>query len=381
MSIKKLFEQNKTGEIVGKYLANSAANTLSGGIESIQHLSESITRRDTFVPPLDYGNPEEFAKYGSAEKYYENAFNYITNNYPYDGSKYEKEKFYNELNPLEKYVLDERYPKSTGFVSLGTAYGTPVSKSSHYYTPGSKTEYIQIKGGPHSGTLFSTKYRQNNLEFGGPSGSSVEFFLSKSAIPGVPGTDTQSPIQVIFDLWNGVRTGSVESDVTNGCFGNLRIELSKSLEDRFLVTMLSGTKGYVTQSVPTTGGIGNYITGSGWNHFSFVFNTSGTTPGIDFYINGVCHETNITASGHQAGQISLVTGSMIGNIGALRNPPSGTSDPLEGYGKLSASLDEFRFWKSARTGQQVGRHWFSHVHGGTNTQDANVDLGFYYKFN
>ena len=54
MSIKKLFEQSKTGEVVGKYLANSAANTLSGGIESIQHLSESITRRDTFVPPLEY---------------------------------------------------------------------------------------------------------------------------------------------------------------------------------------------------------------------------------------------------------------------------------------------------------------------------------------
>ena len=55
MSIKKLFEQSKTGEVVGKYLANCAAYTLSGVIESIQHLSESITRRDTFVPPLDYG--------------------------------------------------------------------------------------------------------------------------------------------------------------------------------------------------------------------------------------------------------------------------------------------------------------------------------------
>ena len=249
MSIKKLFEQSKQSTAVGKYLKKSAIGDLSGGIESAHHLSESLRRRDEFIPSLDYGDPAQFAKYGSAEKYYENAFNHILQNYPYDGSKYEKEKFYNELNPLEKFILNERYPKSTGFVSIGTNYGTAVSHSSHYFNS-PKTEYIQIKGGPHSGTLYSSNYRQNNLEFGGPSGSTVEFFLSKSAIPGGGAVSTaESPRQVIFDLWNGVRTGSIGDDETNGCYGNLRIELSKSLEDRFLVTMLSGTKGYVTQSI------------------------------------------------------------------------------------------------------------------------------------
>ena len=381
MSIKKLFQQSKQSTAVGKYLKKSAVGDLSGGIESAHHLSESLRRRDEFIPSLDYGDPAQFAKYGSAEKYYENAFNHILQNYPYDGSKYEKEKFYNDLNPLEKYIFNERYPKSTGFVNIGTNYGTAVSHSSHYYNS-PKTEYIQIKGGPHSGTLYSSNYRQNNLEFGGPSGSTVEFFLSKSAIPG-GGEDvtTQSPRQVIFDLWNGVRTGSIADDETNGCFGNLRIELSKSLEDRFLVTMLSGTTGYVTQSIPTTGNIGKYITGSSWNQFAFVFNTSESSPTIDFYINGVCHEAGIAAAGHQAGQISLVTGTLIGNLGALRNEPSGVSGPVEGYGKLSGAIDEFRFWKSARTGEQIGRNWFTDINGGSNTQDANVSLGVYYKFN
>ena len=386
MSIKKLFDQNKKAQSMGQYLRNSAVGSLSGGMESAAHLSESIRTRDEFVPPLDYGNPEEFAKYGSAEKYYENSFNYILQNYPYDGSGFEKTKFYNDLNPLEKYIFDERYPKSTGFVNIGTNYGTATSGGFSYFSA-SKTEFIQVKGGPHSGTVFSTNFRQNNLEFGGPSGSTVEFFLSKSAIPGGGEiVTTQSPIQVIFDLWNGVSTGSVYADETNGCYGNLRIELSKSLEDRFLVTMLSGTTGYVTQSIPTTGGVGNYITGSGFNHFAFVFNTSESSPTIDFYINGVCHETGIEPAGHQAGQISLVTGSLIGNIGALRNTPSGTQKldavtPLEGYGKLSASLDEFRFWRKARTGEDIGRYWFSHVNGGSDVEDANVGLGVYYKFN
>ena len=381
MSIKKLFDQSRQSTAVGKYLKKSAIANLSGGIESAEHLDEGIRRRDEFIPSLDYGDPAQFAKYGSAEKYYENAFNHILQNYPYDGSKYEKEKFYNELNPLEKYILNERYPKSTGFVNIGTNYGTATSHSSHYFSP-AKTEYIQVKGGPHSGTLYSPNYRQNNLEFGGPSGSTVEFFLSKSAIPGggVVVT-TESPRQVIFDLWNGVRTGSVEDDEVNGCFGNLRIELSKSLEDRFLVTMLSGAKGYVTQSIPTTGNIGKYITGSGWNQYAFVFNTSESSPTIDFYINGVCHEAGIAAAGHQAGQISLVTGTLIGNIGALRNEPSGVAGPTQGFGKLSGSIDEFRFWKSSRSGEQIGRNWFTDINGGSDTQDANVSLGVYYKFN
>ena len=62
MSIKKLFQQSKQSKIVGKYLKKSAAGNLSGGMESSNHLEESIIRKNTFVPSLDYGNPEEFAK-------------------------------------------------------------------------------------------------------------------------------------------------------------------------------------------------------------------------------------------------------------------------------------------------------------------------------
>jgi len=52
-----------------------------------------------------------------------------------------------------------------------------------------------------------------------------------------------------------------------------------------------------------------------------------------------------------------------------------------GYGKLKASLDEFRFWRKARTAKEIGRFWNTQVGGGTNTDIANVDLGVYYKFN
>ena len=48
---------------------------------------------------------------------------------------------------------------------------------------------------------------------------------------------------------------------------------------------------------------------------------------------------------------------------------------------MSGSLDEFRYWKVRRQDWQIGRHWFTNVHGGSNTDTPNTSLGVYYKFN
>ena len=52
-----------------------------------------------------------------------------------------------------------------------------------------------------------------------------------------------------------------------------------------------------------------------------------------------------------------------------------------GWGKLSGSLDEFRFWKKKRTDKEVALNYFITIGGGINTDDVNTDLGIYYKFN
>ena len=49
----------------------TAVIDIGDGIESAAHLSQSLIKRDTFVPRIDYSNPSNFAKYGSAEKYYQ----------------------------------------------------------------------------------------------------------------------------------------------------------------------------------------------------------------------------------------------------------------------------------------------------------------------
>ena len=403
MSVKKLFEKNKKGNPINKYLKKSSATDIDAKIKSSGHLSESVKRENYFLPPIDYSRPENFVKYGSAKKYYEAAFDHIVDNYPYDGSGLEKTKFYNDLSPLEKYTIQHVYPKETGFVAFGSTYGNVAGVTDNttgYYS--SSIDFIQAKGGPHSGTLYSSgSNKTTNLTFGGTSGSTVEFLFQKNDL--IPASNAQSNNQVIFDLVNGDGSspdgGSIGGGVTGSTgYARMRIEVRHPDQDRFFVTMISGTTGFVTQSVPTTGGLA--IASGSWHHYAFVFNTGLSNPTIDFYMDGVCHETSITASsyaggnpgvvdnpsvgGAKSGSISQVTGTMIANLGALRAPVTGASNdmmPAEGWGKLSASLDEFRFWKKARTGKEIGRNWFSDVDGGADVDDIDFTLGLYYRFN
>ena len=114
MSVRDLFHKNQQAISVGKYLKKSAPSTLGDGIESEAHLIAALSRSNYYLPDIDYSNPENFVKYGSAKEYYKNAFSYIANYYPYDGSFLERTQFYNNISPIEKYVLEEIYPRSPG---------------------------------------------------------------------------------------------------------------------------------------------------------------------------------------------------------------------------------------------------------------------------
>ena len=380
-SLKSLYQKNKEGVTVSKYLKQSSPNSLGEGIESGAHLKSLKERQTYFLPPVDYSNPENFVRFGSAFQYYKNTFEYISSYYPYDGSGLEKTNFYNDINPLEKFMLEEKYPKSTGFVIIGSPYGFSLKNTSAYDYITDK-QYINIKGGPHKTTKYDeTKRRTSNLEFGGPSGSTVEFFLKKDSF--IDQT-TQSRKMVIFDLTNGVTTANSSS----ADYGRMRINLVSGSETQFFVTMLSGTNGFIETPVPSTPDQITISDGA-WRNFSFVFKTDEQPPKIDFYVNGTCVETDIPPSastGYDPSKaIGLVTGTMIGNIGALRAAPDGAASIMpaieEGDGKFSGSVDEFRFWKNERNAENVGRYWFANVEGGSDKYDANVDLGVYFKFN
>ena len=66
MSTKDVFEKKSK-----KVLKSSSPEKLGEAVESHRYISEYVKDRDRFVPPVNYSNPVNFARYGLAEKYYE----------------------------------------------------------------------------------------------------------------------------------------------------------------------------------------------------------------------------------------------------------------------------------------------------------------------
>ena len=391
MSISDLF--NKPGKKV-QTLANASFSTFvsASEIESENQVRSFAEESSIVRPPVDYNDPKIFARFGSAKKYYSDSFRYIYENYPYDGSSYEKNSWHVTASNLDNWIFDNVYPRTTGYAIFSPSTTAITVKSSDGYGNPSTKEYITFYGGPNkdaantdlnkifpsedgTANLYNvTQNRASNLKFDlSDSGVTVEFWMTK---PFVSGSDKE----IIFDMWNQA-TSSV-AGAQRADYGRLRIEITGAADSTspFLVTALSGTSGF--QRTP----IGSTLTAASvaddtWRHYAFTFKNNGSNVDVELYQNGTLLQTVTTGSA-----LGTVTGSMKAHLGALVTEVSGThsypgTPDFTGWGKLSGSVDEFRYWKTKRNAKQIGLNWYTHVNGGTNTDTANTDLGVYYKFN
>ena len=117
MSFKTLFD--KAANISA--LANKSSNEIGGEIESRQYHAQDIIHEKRFIPRVDYSNPRNFARYGSAEEYYSRSIERVLNTYPYDGSLKERLQWENESAYLDLYILDNLYPRTNGYILLSEA--------------------------------------------------------------------------------------------------------------------------------------------------------------------------------------------------------------------------------------------------------------------
>ena len=397
MSIKKLFDSTKNNN----YLSDATEKTAFQDVESERNFVALKEKESSYTPQINYAQPREFAKYGSAYYYYEGAMDRITDYYPYDGSDAEINEFLNGCNNVEDYILDNLYPRTNGYINLsvggwGTLNGSVTSDG--YGLP-STLEYILFKGGPHAlsnsdslvtqtPTSYNNKYqyanvydtsiyttaglpsnygsgsRESNLQSDFAQGVTVEFWLKKPAF-----TNASSSKEVVLDVWT---SGSLSSSAD---YGRITIELTGAASGSpFRITAQSGTSGVFLQS------IGQNLTATSlqsWGHYAIVLQNTGSDLKSQLYVNGTLNHSQV----HSAAALNeLKQKQLIASLGSLVATPSGSS-ALAGAGKLSASVDEFRFWKVARNGQQIGRHWFTQVRGGSNTDISNTTLGIYFKFN
>ena len=363
MGIKDLFNDiNRIGTTTTASAPSEAQ--IQSEVESVPFAYQVQRAKDRFIPHIDYSKPANFAKYGSAEEYYKIAIESIYNYYPYDGSLKEKEEWYNNITYFETFIFDKEYPRTNGYVLLSAdGWGALSSADSGYGLP-VDLEYISFKSGPHKENIWDqSKAREENLKFELSGGATVEFWLKKDAW-----ANGLTDKEVVFDLWNS--NHSNEHD-----YGRLRIELDgTSAGAAFNVTALSGTEGFYNAPIGSTV-TPSTILAEGWTHYAFTLQNTGSTIAVEMYRNGAYLETVLTGSG-----IDHVTGSLYAYVGANTTPPKFTTAGT-GSAKLSGSLDDFRYWKTRRTSRDIGRYYISQVGGGSNTDDANTDLGVYFKFN
>ena len=388
MSIKKYFEVAQNI----KSLSQKSADEIGTKVESVAYHEQDIIAEERFIPRVNYSDPASFARYGYAADYYAQSIKRIYSTYPYDGSLKERLEWENDSTYLDLFIYNEEYPRTNGYVILSAdGWGTVSSTADGYGLPAT-AEYIYFKGGPNtnpngmnpyslqftgSNYYEPSKNRASNLQLDvATRGASVEFWLQKDKF--VTGS-TQK--EVIFDLWNGEASSSAD-------YGRLRIELSGTADglDPFLVTLYSGSEGFFQQSLGASTVTTASIADGQWHHYAVTVQSASAGVLTRFYVDGQLNNEQTLGS---AGLNNIKSVDMRANLGALVAAPSGSS-AVANAGKLSGSLDEFRYWKAQRSSEQIGLYWFTQVGGGVNSDPtpfietsevANIDLGVYFKFN
>ena len=82
MSIKKLFGASDKEK---NYLSETdTKDAFNDSVESEKNLKQLVIRDNQNVPQINYADPKNFARYGSAYLYYKTAIERILDYYPYD---------------------------------------------------------------------------------------------------------------------------------------------------------------------------------------------------------------------------------------------------------------------------------------------------------
>ena len=349
MSTKDLFKKGN------KVLTKSQEAKIETDLESTELVRDVVRANNKFHSHIDYSKPENFAFYGSAQKYYEDSFNRVYQTYPYDGSLSEKEKWLHDSSELDLWILDNAYPKTAGHVKLGTNQSIVVKGGPNNQpgiTEGEKEELSKqfpIKSG-NSNIWDTSIYRNSNLYVDGTLGNTIEFWAKLDA--SVSNTAT---VRLVTIKNTAGATFSISFNRSSGYVG--------------MVYTDAGGDGFDDGYVETT------FLEETWAHYSFTVVNTASQVKSEFYKNGVL--VKAITSGDDIAPISQE------GLSLVLNGTLASTDTVDGL-----YLDEFRFWKRARTAQEIGRHWHTNVNGGTNTDDnkyntenRKVDLGIYYKFN
>ena len=329
MSLKKLFK-NKAESGLNKAPSQQINVSSSFDVESFDAIKQKADFDKKIFAFVDISaSLGNYVRYGLAEEHYATSIKRIYQDYPYDGTQAEKYKFLNDSNTFDYYIWKDKYPKTTGYITLNQ--GTSV------------TQRVEVKAGPNLNNVYRAASNQtNNLEFDASRGATVEFWAQPTGSSFAGGIfETVDENGNYFVVYLNNPTGS-----------GVQLIAAKS-------SSTGGTEAFSTFST---------LTGfdAEWHHYALTFELNSTNNLVStLYVDGVYTEQKIDSN-----TVSTTVNSVSGNVGFAQT-----------Y-YFTGSIDEFRYWKGVRTTREIGLNWNTHVDGGSNKKSTTGrDLGLYLKFN
>lgn len=370
MSIKDLWQKQKENQLSVKTPFQQNSQELFSEVESPEYVTQYQNSINLYLQDVNFATASNFARFGSARKYYENLTTRITETYtgkdvyyPYDGSRAKQLEFENSLNPYEKYIFLYEYPRTTGYVNFAPSGWGSQTTSYGYYGMPSTVEYISFYNQNNDNVYSPNDGLRENTRFIFSSGSTIEFWMKKNSFANPA---TQTVAETIFYMTS---TGSANKDK------GFIIYLITSPATRPYIYSEYYTNNQATTKFQFTYDTGlTTIADSQWHHYALTFYSSSAGYTSELYVDGkyVTVQTQLTS-------IVDFTGSAFCTIGAVGGKINGDT-PIIGAGKLSGSIDEFRFWNTKRNAKQIGLNYFTTIGGGNNIKN-NSGIGIYYKFN
>lgn len=278
-----------------------------------------------------------YVRYGLAEQHYETGIQRIYNDYPFDGTSGDKYKFLNESTTFDYYIWKDLYPKTTGYISLNE--------------DGSSNQRVEIKNGPSANTTFDTGTLQvGSFEhtFNNNNTFTIEFWAKPTT---------------------GINTGGIFEMVdSTGNYTALYLNVGAADAVEFVLEKSSSVGG-IEANTTFDSLAGN---AANWHHYALVVELNSSNRYVStLYVDGEFNQQKTDSN-----TVSTELRPVSGNVGYAQT------------NWYKGKVDEFRFWRTARTEREIGLNYNTHVDGGlyttTNSQGKQVQksaIGLYLKFN
>lgn len=312
---------------------SDVSDTNISSTSSFQYDPHSTPLKSTQQLNVDWSRFENHTFFMSAEAKVNLAFDTIINGFPFDGTRQETEVFFDKLPGFERWVFDN-FPRYRGELHFSGAYAAGPEHGTHVV--------VQNK----TGNLFPEISRESaGAPVLNPSGSQSMTLEMQLFLP-AQGNDDQVICQMLSGPTQGFSFNLLSASSTSSCTAQFCV--------------VSGTS-HMTVPVELSKGV--------FNHVAVVLNRDNGVPYLESY-----HGARRAAESRyrvEIGDLDIDGATLV--IG------SGTTVTLGGTSltptsTLSGSIDEFRFFHSARTAKQLASY-------AQRSLFATTDLVLYYRFN